>query len=176
VNWKGSLPLLCLGLTLPGCIFAEPPEQDPRQTPVFFDLVRTVPLVTQLVHFEPQDTSREFTVPVISEDAGEEVNFAVHFNLNLGGNQREYFDPLEPSTLSDTSREIRFSFSPLMRSDTPDACQQLTLVACHRRFFQLGSGQCQDSSDAAMAVWWITFGDTQFATLSDCPQPQPAAP
>jgi len=169
VTRDGPLLLLCLAFALQGCLFAEPPEFNPRQTGVTFDLAVADPLPTKLVQFGTiaAPVAQQFTVKVISEDAGEEVWWAMHVNLNVGNDQFPDAGPnfLEPSTWTDKTREIRFTYQPL--DDRP--CRQLTLMACHRSSFNLDTSQCQPEAheDTAMAVWWGTLGD---GTISDCPQ------
>jgi hypothetical protein len=162
--------LLCLALALPGCIFAEPPEHNPRQTPIFFDLDGASPLTTKLVEFAPQDVPREFTVPLRSEDAGEQVWWAVQENFNIGGTGARELGLFEPSNLNDTSRVIRFRYDP---GQEPASCTQLTLMACHFRYFDLSTFRCSTAQgDAAYAVWWVTFSElSEPSTLDACPQP-----
>jgi hypothetical protein len=165
------LPLLCLALALPGCIFAEPPERDPRQTPVFFDLGEANPSTTQLQHFSIQDPQRDFTVPFRSEDAGDVIRWAVHINYAVGGGSDSVArDEVEASTLADTSRKITFKHRPA--NITTDRCQQLTLMACHEDSFVFSQQACVDNEDTAYATWWVTLSDgPDLPSFDECPQP-----
>jgi hypothetical protein len=168
VTRGGSLLTLYLAVLAPGCIFAEPPERKPQQTPVFFDLGGATPLTTRIVSIGVQDVQQTFRIPILSEDAGEEVWWVVHENLTLGGMGTTEFGTFEPSTISDTTRFINFSYKP---AATSDACVQLTLMACHRPNFEETTDTCTDHVDTAFAVWWINFQDLdQAPSVTNCPQ------
>ncbi len=96
------------------------------------NLALAAPPVTQLLVLSGA-TTFPFSIPVRSEDVGEDVWFALHRNYALGtAESSRIFGPedLAPSHLNDDSREPSFTAA----LPAPALCYQVTLVVCHEQF------------------------------------------
>lgn len=163
--------IAALSLLASGCLLAEPPKRNPRQTAPILNLALAAPPVTQLLVLSGA-TTFPFSIPVRSEDVGEDVWFALHRNYALGtAESSRIFGPedLAPSHLNDDSREV--SFTAALPAPTP--CYQVTLVVCHDSNFETSSGLCDPTmlEDTALATWWVISEDARDAGLEGCPLP-----
>jgi hypothetical protein len=157
-----------LALFASGCLLAEPPERNPRQTPPILNLAQASPGVTRLLVLDGP-TVLPFSIPVRSEDVGESIRFGMHRNYSAGAPRSDrIFGPeeIEPSHLNDTSREIAFNAN----LPAPTPCYQLTLVVCHVSSFELGEALCRPDSldDTALATWWVVSEEAGEAGLEGC--------
>lgn len=163
--------LVSLALLASGCLLAEPPERNPRQTPPILNLALARPPVTQLLVLS-SPTVYPFSIPMRSEDVGERVWFALHRNYSLGPAQStRIFGPesLDGSSLND-QREIVFSAD----LPAPDPCYQLTLLVCHNSSFTTHTGFCDkdlDLVDTALATWWVVSEEARDSGFEGCPLP-----
>ena len=161
-----------LAFVTSGCLLAEPPERNPRQTPPILNLALAEPPVTRLLVLDGP-TVFPFSIPVRSEDVGELVWFALHRNYGLGTTRSTRIagpERLQPSHLNDTSRYITFS----EELPAPDPCYQLTLLVCHDHSFETGSGLCENDlelEDTAVATWWVVTEETGEPGFEGCPLP-----
>ncbi len=169
---RGTWAVLLGASMTSACIFAEPPERTPRQTPIFLDMNAAAPSVTRLLSLQLDEASG-FSVPFRSEDAGEDVWFGVHRNFGLAGAEKERIGRVPASTLEDDTRQFTFDY----RAGGAEECVQLTLVACHFSNFLLNDFRCSDSAeDVGLATWWFKIGDIDSApSLEGCPQPNGSA-
>lgn len=174
--WRSLLGLSTM-LVLPSCIVAEPPEfTDAVRTGVFLDSQSAVPRTDNvLVVFKNDMLGVPITVPVRSEDAGEDlyVRFFLDYGVpsvevRLGGY------PLPPSSYDDTKRAASLQFVP--RSSTSKGCHLLTLIVAHKSSFKLtGDDSYLDpmtsSSDAAILHWRVNVDPDidNLNTLINCP-------
>lgn len=160
-----------LSLLASGCLLAEPPKRNPRQTPPILNLSLADPAVTQLLIVDGAG-SVDFSIPVRSEDVGEDISFALHRNYALGTAESSRIfgnESLPPSHLNDDSRVVSFlAFLP-----APEPCYQLTLVVCHDPNFFPSSGLCDPNrlDDTAIATWWAVTDEALEAGLEGCPLP-----
>lgn len=168
-------------LPLASCIVADPPQYEaPKKTAPLLDLTRAQPLVTEVIVRDLNDNNDtndeiDFSVPVRSEDVGEDVWFALHVDYT--------FVPLEDSfavgtsnfvpasTFDDASRSLTINWSP-RRVD--DGCHALTLLVAHAgswNFVQNRPDIIRAAGDSAMVTWWLNLNpppDDPY-TLQDCP-------
>lgn len=163
-----SSVLALFALATSGCIIAEPPTRTSLQTPPFLDLASAIPVPTEIVRVQ-QNESKEFKIPLRSEDDGDELWWALHENYGFGAATSGAIEssPIPDSTLDDTTREIRhvWNAGPL-----PPRCLQLTFVVCHRATYDFVTDRCTDPDDRALATYWVNVGDvTATPTLAECP-------
>jgi hypothetical protein len=161
-----------LAFVTSGCLLAEPPERNPRQTPPILNLALADPPVTRLLVLDGP-TVYPFSIPMRSEDVGERVWFALHRNYALGTTQsNRIFGPesIEPSHLNDETRFVVFSGD----LPAPEPCYQLTLLVCHDSNFETASGFCEydvELEDTALATWWVVTEATGEPGFEGCPLP-----
>jgi len=140
-----GLPMLALAMSTPACLVTSTPEfEQPRQTPPFLITSTASPDPTQIyvvdnAKLATQQNAVTFSADVRSDDNGESVEFQLYIDYGWPGNQlgqpfRMHIPdiaPLEPSTMSDTSRRVTAKWFPT----SPDfglGCHTVTLIASHR--------------------------------------------
>jgi len=177
--------LLC-SVALTGCIFAEPPSREVQQSPPIINVPLVSPQTTEVLRVSPMDSSILFSIPFHSEDRDEQLWYAGRINYGLP--TERWADPvvgrIPPSTFSDDSRSISFSWTP---SNSSEPCFQFTLIVCHDHNFSLGNdgpdggpspqfvcrSQAVKENDLAMVTWWVNYGDIDAApSLVECPGPE----
>ncbi|MEO6599675.1 MAG: hypothetical protein ABIQ16_07365 [Polyangiaceae bacterium] len=160
-----------------GCIVADPPvSRDPVQTRPVLDTASAVPLSAQvLVVISGDKNGVKFTVPVLSEDAGE--NLFARFVLDYGAVSEDTLvsQRIPASTYTDTSR------SALLPGWIPKAtlkdCHVVTLIVAHESTFTNGNiaklEPTKARQDAVFMNWWVNIDPALDAiqTLKNCPVP-----
>ena len=170
-GWFSALARLSLlGALLamfPGCLIDDPPAYtQPKRTPPRLAYHKAAPLLDQLITMKKTD-SLEFTIPVASEDAGEELRA----QLILDGDLINYVS-VPPSTLDDTSRVIRAPAGPSDFRHADPGCHRFTLRVAHASTLPSRSPPI-DTSDVAEAYWWANFDldEAEGNMLKNCPGP-----
>ncbi|HEY3668570.1 MAG TPA: hypothetical protein VGL19_21370 [Polyangiaceae bacterium] len=165
------------------CIVADPPEYlDPLQTRPVLDVGQAVPGTSQVlvVHTGEKES---FSIPVRSEDAGEDLR-AVFF-LDQGPGSPGVFQnsqTVPASTFNETGRAVTFDWTV---PKLPAGCNLLTLTVAHGHSFDPKhndvlrtdtKGAARD--DAAVVNWWLNAPDpgTPDSTLVNCPTMGVVAP
>jgi hypothetical protein len=163
-----------------GCIVADPPEyRSAVQTRPLLEVYKASPATTDIVVWTqssaPMGVGITFTIPVRSEDAGEDLSAVSFIDYGTGRSERPYLPKSFPaSTYDDQSREIEFTWLPTTTST--DGCHVFTIIVAHRSSFKP-----QDTNhliperagdDAAIVSWWTNINppNNSFNTLSNCPQ------
>jgi hypothetical protein len=157
-----------------GCLVSDPPEyKPPEQTPPFLDLFRADPLIRDVLVVR-HDETKNFNVPVRSEDAGDDLIGAVHFDWGLPQSWQKNV-VLPASTFDDHERAIVFDWS--VTSPTLTGCHQLTLLVFHRSNYDFINQRSTDSDDQAIATWWLNVNpaESELSTLKDCHVTTPGA-
>lgn len=153
------------------CIVADPPEyRDPVRTRPLLEVYKATPLISNIVVYTPNTPPINFSVPVRSEDAGEDLS-AVTF-VDYGTNVEKFVNiqTIAASTY-DQSREIPLKWTP-----TDDKCHVFSLIVAHVRSFLSGDGVHLDpdkaGDDAAIVSWWVNVNppNNEVNTLRDCPR------
>lgn len=167
---------LSLLLTLPamvsGCLIDDPPAYtQPKRTPPRLAYNKADPLLDQIITVTSSD-SIDFTIPVASEDAGEELRA----KLILDGKIIVDNASLPPSTLDDSGRVIRTTASPaflMFAAALGPGCHLFTLRVAHASSLPLGDVPPTDTEDLAEAYWWanVNVGEADAGMLKDCPEP-----
>lgn len=164
--------------TLSSCLVDDPPPYvAPTQTPPRIDYVLAEPHLNKIIVVNKGDEVIKFSVPVESEDAGEELSCLVLLDYQ-GGTDYAYSSGtvLPASTLEKGQRLITLEY----RVPTVDAgCHRLTLRVTHVPNVNLAAFPTVfEKRDLAEAYWWVNIGvDAASANmLKDCPDPVGAAP
>lgn len=154
------------------CIVADPPEYlDPVQTRPVLDIGQADPGTSQVLLVQTGEKVT-FSVPVRSEDAGEDLR-AVFF-VDQGPGSSGVFQnsqSIPASTYNDTSRPVTFEWTvpPLPLP----GCHLLTLTVAHRLSFDPTHDDVlnpKDQDDAAIVNWWLNVNPTTDpSTLVNCP-------
>ena len=181
--WRSLMAVSSMVLTQ-SCIVADPPEyKDPVRTRPFLDVYKAVPLTQNVLVVYTKDPllmsgTIVISVPVRSEDAGEDLNG--HFFIDYGvppPQEKKLVTVLIPASTYDvTSRSAHWDWQP--KANPPsDGCHVLTLVVAHKSSFKSGDQDHLDpamaSEDAAIVSWWVNVNPLpgMAQTLSNCPTP-----
>ena len=159
-----------------GCIVADPPEyREAVQTRPLLDVYEASPATTNIVTWSTTNPPIPFTIPVVSEDAGQNLRACAFTEYGLGpALERLVNAQTVPASTSDQSRLITFSWRP----DVSNGCHIFTIIVAHEASFQAGDNIHLDAKtaggDAAIVSWWaqINPDKTMPNTLTNCPQPQ----
>jgi hypothetical protein len=170
-----------LSMFASSCIVADPPEYlDPVQTRPVLDIGQADPGTSQVLVVKAGDNVA-FSVPVRSEDAGEDLR-AVFF-VDQGPGSAGVFQnsqSIPASTYNVTNRAVTFTWT-VPNNLTPVGgaagaggnCHLLTLTVAHRLSFDPKHDDVlnpKDQDDAAIVNWWLnTNPTTDNSTLVDCP-------
>lgn len=170
-------PSLALSSVLAsGCLVADPPEyREPPRTPPILDLVAAKPLIGEILVADRRtgDASINFVVPVRSEDNGEALWWAFHFDYGFPGSTVIGLqNRVQPSTFDDVTRAIEFEWH--IGSAHPAGCHPITLLVSHESTWNLNEARphvIDAQYDTAMATWWLNLDPPADArdTLIDCP-------
>ncbi len=114
-----------------------------------------------------------FSVPVRSEDAGEQLG--AHFVVDYGAGSSglpQNTQTVAASTYADTSREVTWTWKvPVLSS----GCHLLSLVVAHLTSFEAADNDVLDPDkavkDAAIINWWLNVNAPaeSASTLINCP-------
>ena len=168
--WRSLLALSAMSFAS-SCIVADPPEyRDPVRTRPLLEVYKATPLISNIVVYIPNTPAINFSVPVRSEDAGEDLS-AVTF-VDYGTNVEKFVNiqTIAASTY-DQSREIALKWTP-----TDEKCHVFSLIVAHSRSFQSTDGVHLDTDkagdDAAIVSWWVNVNppSNEVNTLRDCPR------
>jgi hypothetical protein len=175
--WQSLLWLSIMTLVT-SCIVADPPQYtDPARTRPELSAYGAIPSVYQAVIIQtPSASTPSFSVPVRSEDVGEELN--ANFIEDYGASQKIIYNlVIAPSTYDDTSdRKITFFWTSVSSEDT--GCHTISILVAHRTSFPTSSfvlDPMKGDSDAAIITWWVNVNPVGgiTTTLVGCPsQPQ----
>ncbi len=163
-----SLLLVALSM-LSGCLVEDPPlYTEPTQTTPRLVTRLAKPALDRIIIVDKGDPI-EFSMPVVSEDVGEEVQallFVDSFPFNSDT------DTVPPSTLDDLSRSLKLSYQSLPVIDF--GCHRMMMRVSHQSNFdfQTSNGTPIDDADVSEAIWWVNVVDIAAgdngAVLKDC--------
>ncbi len=147
-----------MSLALSACLAPGPPDfEQPSQLGPFFLLNEALPPISEIPEIEPQETIT-FSVPFVSEDAGESLVGARHRDL---GDDGEFFlritNPIPASTLDDPAERV-FVFAWTPRPEVR-GCHTITLFLTHRSNMDQELGKPINAAGVATATWRVIVGD-----------------
>lgn len=176
---RWSLGALATMFVSTGCIVADPPEyRSAVQTRPLLEVYKASPATTDIVVWSqasaPMGAGITFTIPVRSEDAGEDLSAVSFIDYGTGRTARPYQASRYPASTYDQTRNIEFKWLPTTTST--DGCHVFTIIVAHESSFknqdtnQLIPERAGD--DAAIVSWWTNINppNSDFNTLRDCPQ------
>lgn len=179
-----GLPMLALAMSTPACLVTSTPDfEQPRQTPPFLITSTANPDPTQIyivddAKLATQQNAVTFSADVRSDDNGESVEFQLYIDYGWPGNQlgqpfwdrRSDIAPLEPSTMSDTSRRVTAKWFPKSQS-AGLGCHTVTLIASHRfEISQTANSGCPVClNDSSQITWQIYRCDSDSNFSCDAP-------
>ncbi|HEY4102429.1 MAG TPA: hypothetical protein VGM44_01010, partial [Polyangiaceae bacterium] len=126
------------------------------------------------------------TVPVRSEDAGEELSAIFFLDYGTLNSFPVNQQTISASTFDVSDREISFSWTVVLHDacpggqqcpSPPQACHTLTLVVAHHSSFESNDATtlipAKAKTDASLVQWWVNANspDGAQATLTNCPTP-----
>jgi len=164
------------------CVVADPPEYlDPVQTRPVLDIGQADPGTSQVLVVHTGEKVA-FSVPVRSEDAGEDLR-AVFF-VDQGPGSPGVFQnsqTVPASTYNETGRAVTFDWTvPALSSGNASqtdvqSCHLMTLTVAHGHSFDPKhndvlrtdtTGAAKD--DAAIVNWWLNLNPKVDSNLVDC--------
>jgi len=157
------------------CVVADPPEyRDPVQSRPVLDVYHADPPALQLIVAEKNSPSPiKISVPVRSEDAGEDLQANTYLDFNLPSQQVLNLQTIPASTYDNEGRTVNVDFS--VTGATEKGCHLLSIVVAHRDTFQLLQIDRLDpkkaDTDAAIINWWVNVDPDpgQERSLINCP-------
>lgn len=159
---------------LNACLVDDPPEYRAggRRTPPVLQLNESAPSVLYPIEVRRDDGigTLDLSVPVRSEDAGDNLLAVLFFDYGTRCDQRDIVEL--PARTFDVARTIKTTFS--YGSLTVTGCHTLTLVVFHESNLTFGQGAClssADPSDVALATWWVSVDPATPGVLDGCPAP-----
>jgi hypothetical protein len=175
-----SLQWLSIMTLVSSCIVADPPTYtDPGVTRPELAAYGAKPPVYLVVVVQSSDMPT-FSVPVRSEDAGDQL--VANFYLDYGTSNATYLGNqlLPPSTYNDTSdREISFTWTTVAAFSTQSqkGCHSVSAVVAHFKSFSMNTQHIEPDvaeRDAALITWWVNVNPDPGAltTLLNCPTQQ----
>lgn len=166
-----SLLLACLG-NFSACLVDDPPPYAaPRKTPPRLDTTNAQPLLDQVIVANSGDIL-EFSVPITSEDAGDDLFGILLLNYAGEGSVPTWLNgiPLPASTLDDPTPRILklvWTIAPMKAG-----CHRVTLRVTHTsNLSRVKPVEVNDRSDLAEAYWFANINvDPELAnSLMECP-------
>ena len=159
---------------LSGCLIDDPPPYAaPTQTPPRLDLTKAYPPLDQVLVTNSGDLVH-FTVPVTSEDAGQELTAILLLDYGGDGTYPDFLTsaPLAASTLDDPEDRV-FTLPWLVRKPLTPGCHRLTLRVTHyANIDQAKPAEVVNKKDLAEAYWFanINVNPQTANALVDCPR------
>jgi hypothetical protein len=163
-----------------GCIVADPPEyREPVRTRPLLEVYKASPATADIVVWAKMSPQLTFTVPVRSEDAGEDMqaygwkDYGTPVQLVVGAQSL-------PASTYDQSRDITLYWRPDAVNDR--GCHRYTIVVAHQSTFLKSDSFRLDltkaGDDAAIINWWVNVNPDNSAnnSLLNCPQTTQPAP
>jgi hypothetical protein len=147
---------------LTGCLIDDPPPYaEPKRTPPRLDYHRAWPPLDQVIVAKTPDLI-PFSIPVASEDAGEELRTQLFIDDRITNYGR-----LPPSTLDDTERKVSFSYRVEMRRGY---CHTFKIRVGHASNLPEGEGPPLDTVDMAEAYWlaYLDLPSDQTTPIENC--------
>jgi len=163
----------------PACLVTSTPDfEQAQQTPPFLITATANPDPTQILIIDDADlrtqqNSFEFSANVVSEDAGEQVEFQLYIDYgwpdsDLGQPFRTHIGdiiPLTPSTMADTNRRVTAKWLPAINGFGL-GCHTVTLIASHHfdksSIETSGCPVCR--SDSSQITWQVYRCDSEGKT------------
>lgn len=174
--WR-SLLLTSAMLVASSCILAAPPEfRDPVRSRPLLEVYKAVPPITDIVVWSTGMMAIPFTIPVRSEDAGQDMIAYLVIDYGTGITTEQALSPLSsqrvPASTYDQSRDVSFRWLP----NTSPGCHVISLLIAHfdsflpLDLFHLDPAKAGD--DAAIVSWWVNINPPNDATntLENCPR------
>jgi hypothetical protein len=161
-------------LVASSCILAPPPEyRDPVRSRPLLEVYKAVPSITDIVVWSTGMMAIPFTIPVRSEDAGQDLIAYLVIDYGTGvATEKTLSSQRVPASTYDQSRPLQFSWLP----NTSPGCHVISLVVAHFDSFllkdQFHLDPAKAGDDAAIVSWWANINPLNDAanTLANCPQ------
>lgn len=157
-----------------GCIVADPPEyQDPVRTRPVLDVYQASPTTSLVLVVNTNDVVK-ISVPLRSEDAGEQLTgvFLVDYNAGSSG-LLQNVQKIAPSTYTNDQRAVTLDWTVPMLARK--GCHLLSLIVAHESSFKANPSYVLNADaanrDAAIINWWmnVDVDASQASTLESCP-------
>lgn len=181
--WRLAWGSLLLGSMtfLTSCIVADPPQYtNPGQTAPQLNSYLADPPISQVLPVYSNSIGATFSVPVRSEDAGEDLSAVFWEDYGTASPSSRVFNSqrLTAATYGETGRIV--TSIPFTVGATDRGCHTVSLIVAHINSFLPSNTQKLDpnkaKSDAAILTWWVNVNPSADAlnTLNDCPTQTPA--
>jgi hypothetical protein len=178
--------VFCLLPTLSGCLVQEPPDlEDPERTRPFIIVGLVVPTLSEYHRREiPMDANGvafEATIPIQSEDLGENIALAVH--QDIGTDSYRWLGSrgdIAPATMADGPWDI--TLPPVRLEDF--GCHYITAIFAHQSSFNTNPQdqfvqEDLEYSDSSSITWTVNVHGVNSTVdptvLTDCPRSETAA-
>ena len=169
-----SLLSAAIVLLASSCIVADPPEyQSPVRTRPVLDVYQASPTTSQVLVVNHNDLVK-ISVPLRSEDAGEQLTgvFLVDYNAGSSG-LLQNVQKIAASTYSNEARAVTLNWT--VPSLPIAGCHLLSLIVAHESSFQANPSYVLNADaaiqDAAIISWWMNVDvkSGPVSTLENCP-------
>src|SRR5882724_7980968 len=162
--WASSRPFLALArlsllgacvLMLQRCLVDDPaPFPESKQTPPRLDYHNALPLLDQVI-FAQNGETLHFSIPVASEDAGDDLSAILVLDYNGGSVGSLSGEAIRPSTLDDTTRSVSLDWNV---DRVTAGCHRVTLRVTHHANLDGNHGpEVFNTADLAEAYWWANI-------------------
>jgi hypothetical protein len=177
---RESLSWFSIMFIVTSCIVADPPQYtNPVQTQPQLNGYLASPSLLQVLPVYANAPGPTFTVPVRSEDGGEELAAVFWEDYGTAStSSRVFSSQYKPaSTYDDVGRSI--TSTPFSVGALDTGCHTVTLLVAHISSFSSANTQTLDpekaKTDAAIITWWVNVNPSQdqLTTLSNCPTQTP---
>jgi len=165
---------LALGssLSTTGCLVADAPTYGPPQKrPPVIDSQNVEPSPYEVVVFPPRSPAKTFTVPVRSEDAGEDLVGTLVVDWRLPSQEQVADQAIPASTFDKTDRKYQVSWRPDQSIQT--GCgHTLTALIMHEENFDDGPDLPKPDAedwDIASVTWQLNVEPTTQGVIETCP-------
>jgi hypothetical protein len=175
-----ALALACASTLTTGCLVADAPTYGPPlQRPPVINFDRVVPSPYELLVIEPNSPPLTYTVPVRSEDAGEDLVGTLVVDWQQAGRQLQVHDREIPaSSFDDVKRSYQADWSP-GEGVTPGCLHTLTALIMHTSNFDDGPDVPKPGVewDVASVTWQLNVVSdrSQGDVIVVCPSVGPGA-
>ncbi len=168
---RASLLSSSIMLLATSCIVADPPEyQPPVRTRPALDVYQATPTTSRVLLVNKNDVVK-ISVPLRSEDNGEELTGVFLVDSGLLQNVQT----IAASTYANDQRAVTLDWT--VPELPKHGCHLLSLIVAHKSSFKTNPNYVLDTNfangDAAIINWWmnVDVDPSMASTLENCPTP-----